>query len=105
MEGEPEPWEAILFSPRLMELYKKHAPDDVHEGCAENRIKPGCSIPWACDARTVAEIAGALQLPWDPIDNRFPPSTQTEVITRSPERWEAFWQIFRREHWRPWWKF
>lgn len=104
VEGEPEPWEAILFSPMLMELYRKRAPDEVHKGCAESKIKPGCSIPWVCDASTVAEIARALQLPWDPVDNGFPPAPQTEVIPGSPER-EAFWKVFRQQHWRPWWKF
>jgi len=101
VEGEPEPWEAILFSHRLMELYRKHAPDEVHESCEESKIKPGFSIPWACDASTVADIARALQLPWEPIDNRFSPATQTEVIPGSPERWKAF----LRQQRRPWWKF
>jgi hypothetical protein len=101
VEGEPEPWEAILFSHRLIELYRKYAPDEVHEGCAESKIKPGFSIPWACDASTVAEIARALQLPWEPTENRFPPATQTEVIPGSPERLKAF----LRQQWRPWWKF
>jgi hypothetical protein len=101
VEGEPEPWENILFSPRLMELYRKRAPDEVQEGCAESKIKPGFSIPWACDASTVAEIVRALQLPWEPIDNKFPPATQTEVIPGSPERLKAF----LRQRGRPWWKF
>lgn len=100
VEGEPEPWEAILFSPRLMELYRQHAPDEVEEGCAENRIKVGFSIPWACDATTIAEIARVLQLPWEPTNNQFPPATRTEVIPGSPERWKA---IHQRK--RPWWRF
>lgn len=84
-----------------MELYRKYAPDEMPEGCAESRIKPGFSIPWACDAGTVTEIARALQLPWEPIGDRFPPATQTEVIPGSPEeRWKAFYRKYRR----PWWK-
>lgn len=97
VEGEPEPWEAILFSDRLMELYRKHAPGEVHGSCAEGKIKPGSSIPWACNAGTVAEIVDALQLPWDPIGNRFSSVTQTEVIPGSPERLHAF----LRRKWRP----
>lgn len=101
VEGEPERWEALLFSPKLMELYRKYAPDDLHEGCAESKIKRGFSIPWACDAGTIAEISRTLQVPWEPIGDRFPPATQTEVIPGSPERWNAF----HRQHRRPWWKF
>lgn len=101
VEGEPEPWESILFSSRLMELYAKHAPDEVPEACTQNRIKAGFSIPWACDAGVVAEIARALQLPWEPLTNdAFPRSAKREVIPGSPERWKAF---LRQQ--RPWWKF
>jgi len=105
VEGEPEPWETVLFSPRLLELYKKRAPDEVQEGCAERKVKAGFSIPWACEASTVLEIARALELPWEPMGNTFPPATQTEVIPGSSERWNSFWKAFRRQHWRPWWKF
>jgi hypothetical protein len=101
VEGEPEQWEAILFSPPLIEQYRTYAPDEVAEGCADNKIKPGFSIPQPCYASTIAEITRALQLPWDPIENRFPPATQTEVIPGSPERWKAF----HHQHRRPWWKF
>ena len=102
-EGEPEPWEAILFSPKFMEWYAKRAPDEVKEACAENRIKAGFSIPWACDAGVVAEIARTLQLPWNPIEHdEFPASTNIEVIPGSPERWKAF---LRRNEPKPWWKF
>ena len=101
VEGEPEPWEALLFSPRLLELYRKYAPDELPEGSADRRIKPGLSIPWVCEADVVAEIARALQLPWAPIGNGFPPATHTKVIPGSPERWKAF----RRRHRRSWWRF
>jgi hypothetical protein len=96
VDGEPEPWEAILFSSRRMELYRKHVPGEVDEGCSESKIKPGFSIPWACDASTVSEVVRALQLPWEPIDSRFP-AAQTEVIPGSPERWKGFWKAFRRQ--------
>jgi hypothetical protein len=96
VEGETEPWEAILFSPRRMALYEKRAPDEVGEACADGKINLGFSVPSACDASTVAEIARALQLPWEPMENRFPPATHTEVIPGSPERWRTFWKVFRR---------
>lgn len=100
-EGNPEPWEGILFSPTRMELYRKRAPDEVQEGCADSRIKLGFSIPRACDASTVEEIVRTLELPWKPIDNTFPPATQTEVIPGSPERLRTFLRQRRRR----WWKF
>jgi hypothetical protein len=105
VEGEPERWEAILFSPRLMELYEKYAPGEVREACAENRIKPGFAVPWACDGGAIVEIARALQLPWDPTGGKFPPATQTEVIPGSPERWPEPLKTLLRRHRRPWWKF
>jgi hypothetical protein len=101
VEGAPEPWEALLFSPKLMALYRKYAPDQVQGDPDENAIKPGLSIPWACDAETIGEIASALELPWDPLGDGFPTATKTEVIPGSPERWKAF----HRQHARPWWKF
>jgi hypothetical protein len=99
VDGEPETWEALLFATELLELYRKHAADDVHEVCAENAIKLGFSIPWACDAGTVAQIARALELPWVP--GSFPPAAEIDIVRGSPERLEAF----RRQHRRPWWRF
>lgn len=100
VEGEPESWEGSLFSPSMMELYAEYAPDEVAE--ARSRIKSGFSIPWACNARTAAEIARAFQLPWEPLaKDKFPPATNTEIVPGSPERWKAFLGKRRR----PWWKF
>jgi hypothetical protein len=101
VEGTPEAWENTLFSPRLMELYRRRAPDEVREGSAEGRIVPGASIPWPYHASTLAEIADALALPWRPMDNRFLPAAQTEVIPGSPERWKAF----RHQRLGPWRRF
>lgn len=95
VEGEPEAWEATCcFSPELMELYRQHAPDEVNEMSGHYRVMPGLWIPWAADLGTVAEIARALQLPWNPARNpahdQFPPATHTEVIPGTPEREKAF---------------
>lgn len=108
VEGEPEPWEATLFSPRLMELYRDNAPEEAARMRGE-QIKPGFSVPWPCDRKTIAEIARALQLPWEPtswpVADRFPPATQIEVIAGSPERWPKEYKGILRQHRRPWWKF
>lgn len=102
VEGEPEAWELTLFSPTLMEQYAEYAPDEVGEARVQSRIKQGFSIPWACNGRTAAEIARALQLPWEPlVQNPFPAATDAEVIAGSPERWKAFLGERRK----PWWKF
>jgi hypothetical protein len=98
--GEREAWEDVLFSPRLMELYRMWAADEVAEACRDRTIKIGHSIPWACDGDVVRDIAERLQLPWNPYDDTFPPATQTEVIPGSPERWKEFHRSQRR----PWWK-
>ncbi len=79
VEGVPEPWEALLFAPRMMDLYRKYAADEVSTA----PIKLGSSIPWACDGFMIGEIARALDLPWDPVHDRFPPAAHTAVIERS----------------------
>lgn len=101
VEGVPEAWEVRLFSPALMEQYRRHAPDEVTAVCTEGLVKPGFSIPWAQDLRVVATISEVLKLPWNPIGNQFPAATHTEVIPGSPERRKAF----LRKHRRPWRRF
>jgi len=76
VEGEPEPWETLLFSPRMTSLYRKYAADEV---CTAP-IRLGASIPWCCDGFMIGEIARALDLPWDPVHDRFPPAAHTAII-------------------------
>ena len=98
--GEREAWESVLFSPRLMDLYRKYAPGEVADACRDQTIKIGQWIPWACDGSVVREIVERLQLPWNPYEDSFPPAAQTEVIPGSPERWNALHRSPRK----PWWK-
>ncbi len=101
VEGEPEPWEAMLFSAERIATYRKRAPDEVQEACADGAIKSGFSVPTVCDGDTLAEIVRAFELPWEPTQNGFPPATRMEVIPGSPERLEAL----LRERRRPWWRY
>lgn len=101
VEGERESWEEqILFSDKLIGLYFKYAPTEADRAVSRKIIEQGASIPWASDAPIVGEIAAYLQLPWRPVDNMFPPATQTEVVAGSPGRWKKFHRRLR-----PWWKF
>jgi hypothetical protein len=101
VEGEREPWEEqVLFSNKLIGLYFKYAPKEADRAVSRRIIEQGASIPWSSDADIVGEIAAYLQLPWRPVDDTFPPATQTEVVAGSPDRWKKFHRRFR-----PWWKF
>jgi hypothetical protein len=82
VRGTPEPWETlILFSDRLMDLYRKHAPQDELRSVEDRpNLKEGRSIPWACDSDTVTQIARALGLPYDAREDSFSNEMRRETI-------------------------
>jgi len=103
VEGESEAWEALLFSPKAMEAYEKYGlAQEVAEVRRQPAIRVGASIPWACDGKTIAQIAEYLQLPWDPWHDAFGVATHSAVIPGNPERQQAFLRGLRQSWWRFW---
>ncbi len=98
VEGQPESWERLFFDPGEIDLYRQWNPDELDEMCAHDTIKLGLSIPKPCSLSVVAEIVRSLGLPWSPLEDNFPPATQSEVIVGSRKRpnhlggsWWKFW--------------